>query len=159
MNIFVIVSYGGEYDDAWERIEFAVRSEQEAEQEVQRLTETHKELTKLYKELNQVLNNFEPSQIPYTSFPDRPKGPARSSKEGMEALEIARNIWAIKCRPIEKANELASKEWHRNRVEKLQQKIAEMQLTEEQIKLLKIKDDRISFYEDVAYRYEAVDLR
>lgn len=154
-SIFIVVAYGGEYDDAWESNVVAFSTSEEATVESVRLAKRRDYLTPIYNALITIGGAAYPT---YTPLPKKPKGPATSTPESQKVHQAQVAAWDAECAPIIALNEEAHNNYHRQQEASIQSKINELELTPETIEEL-FPRGNLDFNEDVSYQVEQVPFR
>ncbi len=112
-TIYVIVNFGGQYEDAWEINLFARRTRKAAETAVQELQERASRMTAANKLL---VANFEKlrTEIPLSliAWPVRPVGPAKQNKENLAAYKKALTVYHAENKRIAAINRERQLVWN-----------------------------------------------
>lgn len=167
-KIFVIQASGGSYDDAWQHDLFAVRGEERAQAEIERLKQLHADCLEMLKEVTDALHQGYAAVRAINAkdfkLPPAPQVPAKANKEIQAAYRKKHDAWRKECEPIWRA---ISEEQNRAMVEAQQaarNKAVELGATEEHLQMFGFYNPNgeltsPSFDRDTHYTYEELELR
>ena len=151
--IFVVVAYGGQYDDSWEANTCARYARDAAEIAISEFEEQDRKLAVMAPIIQDVF--YEQNNIadePYEDVPEAPKGPARGTKEQLILHKEAVLAWQKIAFPIIQRNEERTEKVRRRAVYWARQKAIELGATESELQRLGFSEQ--SYYARSAYRFK-----
>lgn len=167
-KIYVIQASGGSYDDAWRHDMFAVRGEEQAVAEVERLKQLHADCLEMLKEVTSALHEGYAAVRAINAkdfkLPPEPKGPAKPTKETQAAYRKRLDAWRKECEPIwQTIREVQNRAMVAAQQSALD-KAVELGATEDHLKMFGFYNPNgeltsPSFDRDTHYSYEELELR
>lgn len=140
-TIYVVIAYGGEYDDAWESNVCAKYSRDDAELEVLELKQRREKLKTIHQPVQDAFYARCSIQEPMEEVPNSPKGPSKSTKENMRLHWEAVDAWRAVARPIIERNQERENRAHQAAVEAARNKAIELGADEFDLKQLGFSKD------------------
>ncbi len=162
-KFYVITASGGSCDDSWKTNLFAVRSLEQAQQEISVLRAAHLHCVKIWNEVNDVhrkrhVQVIQEAKLP--PLPSVPKGPVKPTKETLRAHHQAVEEWRAATKPIWDAHYAAGIKAREESLEAARWRAIELGCTELHLKLLRLDSDELfAFDHGTIYNYEEIELR
>ena len=160
-TIYVIVAYGGEYDDAWESNVCAKRSRDDAELEILELEERRDKVKVMHPEVSSAFYAARQVREPMEEVPESPKGPAKTTKENMRLHREAVEAWRLVAQPIIERNQERENRAYLAAVEAARLKAIELGADERDLHELGFSESDYRAYStnfDCDYRVEELEL-
>jgi hypothetical protein len=163
-TIYVVIAYGGEYDDAWEKNVCARFSETDAQITILDLEERREKLKGMRDPVQAVwYANLKPIEG-IESVPQPPKGPKKGTKENMAAHRLAVEEWRKIANPMIERNEQRANAAYLNASKLAREKAIELGADEVDLSQLGFCDNgefRPPYDSclDCSYRYEELELQ
>lgn len=160
-KIFVVIAYGGEYDDAWEKNVCAKFTETDAQLEILELEERRDKLKVMHPEVSSAFYAARQVREPMEEVPKSPKGPSKTTKENMRLHREAVEAWRVVAQPIIERNQEREKRAYSAAVNVAREKAIELGADERDLQHLGFTDADYRSYTanfDCDYRVEELEL-
>jgi hypothetical protein len=160
-TIFIVVASGGEYDDAWQSNLFAFRNEEDAKEQVAKLTAQNEFANSIRPKIVQIYSDALLMPIDHLEEQDaHPKGPRKPTKQSLAEYNVKVAEWTAKNEPIAQRNLLRTEARRLLAAAAARKHAIDLGATDEHLDAIGFTETDFDLYHhcDITYEYAEIQL-